>query len=425
MQKRLVFFLATAALMPGCSFSAKTDNIPELALLAVSRSLVSSSFTYSGANLTWSSGLCGQADQSTGIGPYAFPVDSYLDNVLITVSSNINIVNPVCDGQNESEFSLYVDGVKRQTLFYDRCWGQTFPMTGAFVIPLGLGLHSMELKFCANSVASPTRIPQIQGAFPTVLTATSLGSSRNYLAHAASVLPVGTASLPNTFAAQLPVSDMTTAIAAPEPAILWQNLSLGGMAYAAAMNYRLDSATGQVWDANDDGPVPGTISNYTSVPAGSNSVTPLHISNGTSSIVSRSTYDNSLNLIAFRVPAEGTYGRAAITGSMIESAGVQTTLMNVPITRTQASRYLISFSGNNAYSPGAGHGCNFYVYVDGSLRAGVPYTSSNGGQKSGASIISVETVPAGNGVPVEVRYVKSITSNCIVDGATLEVLPLE
>lgn len=408
-----------------CSFSAKTDDVPELALLAVTRPLVSNTFTYSGSSLTWSDGLCGQADQSTGVGPYAFPVDSYVDSVLITVTSNIVITNPVCDGQNESEFSLYVDGVKRQTLHYDRCWGQMFPMTGAFVIPLGLGIHTMELKFCANSVAVPTRIPQIQGNYPTVLSATSLASSRNYLAHATSVLSTGTTTLPNTFGAQLPISSLTANVAPAEAAVLWQNLSLGGMAYQALMNYRLNAATGEIWWLNDDGPVPGSISTLTQVPAGSNAVATLQESNGTSTIVGRSTYDNSLNVVAFKVPEAGTYGKAVITGTVIESAGVQTTLMSVPVTRTAPSRYLISFAGNDVYSPGAGHGCDFFLYVNGAVRAGVPYTSSNGGQKSGASLISVETVPAGSAVPVEIRYVKNQASNCIVDTATLEVLPLE
>ena len=341
---------------PGCRFSAHTDSLPELAFLAAVRTLSSSRFSYSGTNLTWSSGLCGTADQSTGVGPYSFFVDSYNDNVLITASSNIVITNPVCDGNNDSQYSIYVDGIKRKTLQYDRCWGQVFPMTGAFVIPLGLGVHSMELKFCANSFGAPTRIPQIQGAYPTVLTATSLESSPNHLGNASSVLPVGTTNLANT-GSPIPIvngSNMTATVTPAEPAILWQSLSLGEG--PAGANFNLSSIGTEVWFVADDGSIPGTISTSTSVSAGANSVTALQQSAGTT-IVNRSTYDSSLNVVAFKVPPSGTYGKAAITSTVNEAAGILTTLMSVPITRPAASRYLVSFAGNDVYSTGAGHGC--------------------------------------------------------------------
>jgi len=203
-------------------------------------------------------------------------------------------------------------------------------------------------------------------------------------------------------------------------------LSLGGMSYqiGAYMNYSLSSATSEFWQIDDDGPAPGTLSTTTLAPAGSSTVTALHQSNGTSTIVGRASHDNSLNLVAFKAPATGTYGKA-ITGTVTETLGVITSLLNVPISLSAPARYLISFSGNNISSPGAGHGCDFFLYVNGSLRVRIPYTSSNSFQRLGASILSVETVPAGTNVPVEIRFMKNAASNCVVDQATLEVVPLE
>ena len=91
-------------------------------LLSSTRTLNSYRFSYSGANPVWTSGLCGVADQSTGIGPYTFYTNSG-DDVLFTVNSNFQFLAGICDMLRAGELSLYIDGVKRQTSSYNRCWG--------------------------------------------------------------------------------------------------------------------------------------------------------------------------------------------------------------------------------------------------------------------------------------------------------------
>lgn len=226
--RRIVQLCIIALFATGCGYDEKTNLIPELALLLSGRSLNAYKFSYSGADKTWSSGQCGVQDEPTGIGPFTFFVDSYSDDVLITLSSNMVITNAVCDGQNKAEANLYIDGARVQTLYNQRCWGQRNPLASAMVVPLGLGYHTMELKYCSHP---PLRIPRIEGSFPTVLTATILGSSGTYKGRNSYLLPIGTTSLPSSggFAPINSGSSMSVSFSSPDNALIWQNLNLSGM----------------------------------------------------------------------------------------------------------------------------------------------------------------------------------------------------
>lgn len=380
----------------------------------------------SNSTRAWTSGTCGVTDQSSGVGPYTFNVDATNDDVLITVNTNLYITNFVCDSANQSEVSLYIDGAKKHTFTYNRCWGQLAPMTTAFIFPsMSKGDHTIELKFCGNG----TRIPAIDGAYPTILTTTSLQSNQYFEGKDSFVLPIGTTPLTNNTSTWVPIvngSNVSSSYTAKSNVLLWQSLALGGLD-DAGVNLRLDPLTTEDWTEAGDGPYPMSTFTYSSLSASySSTIIAKYNTSFLPSIIGKSTYDNTLNTLAFKTPTTGSYGKSVISSLVQESAGTFITLMSLPITNSNNTRCLINFATNYALNPsGGGCGCEFKLLVNGNQKALTMLTSSAAGLTRESSLISIETVPSGNSIPVEIQYRRTLCGTCDVHRATFTVIPLE
>ena len=392
-------------------------------LLSSTRTLNSYRFSYSGANPVWTSGLCGVADQSTGIGPYTFYTNSG-DDVLFTVNSNFQFLAGICDMLRAGELSLYIDGVKRQTSSYNRCWGQYSVMNTSFVVPsMTLGNHTMELKFCSTNGIAPV-IDSTN--YQNILTATSLQSALNYEGRADFNLPVGTTNLPSS-GAYIPIVNGANMAATYTPTnniLLWQGLNLGGIGGAGTV-LRLNPTTTEDYFFMDDGSMPANLFSYTPVSAGVATTISAFSQGNANTITTKATYDNTLNLLAFKVPTANTYGKSVFSGSISESVGTVTPVMNIPITNGSSKRYLISFTGNSANGDGTGNGCEFRLFINGSEIVKVPQIQSNGGNATRTSMTTIENLPGGETIPVEIRFNRLLSGTCTVNIATLTVLPLE
>jgi hypothetical protein len=391
------------------------------------RTLNSQKYSYSGSDITLLN-PCSGSDQATGIGPYTFEVNAPNDDVLFTINTNYQSGGSG-GGSNFSEMRLYVDGEKQHTFGYDRYWGQPAPMTTAFVIPgMSLGSHTLELRFCGISTTGGTL--QILGSYPTILTATSLTSIPYYEGRSSYLLPTGTTSLSNNSSTWVPIvngSNMEVTYTAKSDVLLWQNLSLGGLQEPGVV-LRIDPLTSEDWTMASDGPLPMSTFTYTSLSSNSSTTLTGHYNTGfLPSIIGKSKYDNSLNAIAFKIPNTKSYGKSLISALVQESTSTFTSLMNIPISNSSNTNYLISFATNYALnSAGGGCGCEFQLLVNGSQKALNLLTSSAGGLTFESSLISIENVPAGSSVPLEIRFRRfNACGTCEVYRATLTALPLD
>ncbi|MBI3396696.1 MAG: hypothetical protein HY042_12735 [Spirochaetia bacterium] len=399
-----------------------TDAACQPALfLARAHGLNSARFSYTGADITGTNAQCSAGDMPTGIGPFTFNVNALADDVLITANTNLQM--GTCNGQNDGELRLYVDGNKRHTFMNARCWGQLSALTTAFVIPLGWGTHSLELRWCVNLLNTP----MIAGAYPTIITATGLQTSPWYDGRAGFILPSGSTSLPisGPFTPIVSGTNMSAAYTASRDVILWQNLSLAGL-QGTGTNLRMDPLTTEDWTMGDDGAVSIGLYTLTNLTAGAVSTTTAYYGSAAgNSIFTKSTYDNTLNLLAFRTPPTSSYGKAVLSAGVSDSSGTLAPLLNVPVTNTAAARSLISFSANYAFNTGAGGACDFVLFVNGTQVAEAYLISSNSNQTMESSLVTIESIPSGTAVPVQIQYRRMVGSTCTVNRATLSVIPLE
>lgn len=420
-----ILFVSECALVNNDCVPTDTTCYPALSLFHPARSLNSYRFSYTGADITGSSISCATGDMATGIGPFLYEINALSDDILITVNSNIQMPT-ICDGNNASELRLYVDGINIHSFGYNRCWGQIAAFTTAFVVPsMGFGFHSAELRVCSNG----SDLPTIIGSYPTILTATSLESSIYYAGRASSVLPAGTTNL-SVSGPFTPIvngsSNMAATFIAAQDVLLWQNLSIGGL-QGTGTNLRLDPLTAEDWTMADDGPAPMSTFTFTSLSAGTPANITAHYGSGAgNSIISRTPFDNTLNLIGFKLPPLGSYGKAVFTGSIADGIGSFIPLISFPIAYTKDARYLIAFTANYAYGNSTGNGCDFGLFINGVQRAISPLVSSNIGLTVESSLITVETIPAGSAIPVEIRFrLFPVFGTCTVGRATLTAIPLE
>ncbi len=250
----------------------------------------------------------------------------------------------------------------------------------------------------------------------------------NYEGKASSKLPIGTTNL-SISAPFTPIVNGTSMTVSYTPAnsvILWQNLSLGGLGNTTAHSLRLDPLTTEDWSFGDDGSAAMNMFTYTTQSAATPTTISAHYStSGVNSIFTKATYDNTLNLIAFKVPAANTYGKTLFSGSASESAGSLTSLINIPITNSSSKRSLISFTVNSASGDAAGNGCDFALFINNVQTAMVPLVSSNNFQSLQTSLITVESIPAGVSIPVEIKFSRYISGTCNVNSASLNIIPLE
>ena len=102
-------------------------------------------------------------------------------------------------------------------------------------------------------------------------------------------------------------------------------------------------------------------------------------------------------------------------------------LINLNISNTYDAKYLISFSANQAQGNGAGDsGCVFGLTINGgSVIAQTLVDNDAGGSLRNGTLITVETIPAGD-IPVQIQFKDfAPTNGCNVTNAVFTILPLE
>ncbi|MES0490854.1 MAG: LamG-like jellyroll fold domain-containing protein, partial [Leptospirales bacterium] len=383
--------------------------------------LINYRFQYAGADKVGPTAACAGGDQSTGIGPYTFNLPA-ADDILISV--NTNLQRGTAGGvSNNLELRLYIDGSKQHTFSYYRYWGNTTSMSTSFVVPaMPLGAHTLELKYCGDG----TNNPVIIGAYPTTITATGLNSSPYFLARNGYNLPVGTTALTsNVFASiQDGANPMQAIYTASENILLWQNFSFGGLVTTSA-NFKLSPSTTEDLIFSTDGGAPISLFTYEPVANGvTYTTTANYLVPIASSIETKSIYDNTLNLLAFKEPPAGNFGKT-LTTPVSTTSLTYVPLTNINITNSKTSRYLISFSALWAYGSAPGRGCDFALLINSNEITTSLLHSSNTSLTPTSDIITVESIDAGT-IPVEIQYKQSSTSGtCTVQRAVFTVIPLD
>ena len=408
-------------LLPGC---ISNDSLDWTALLLAQNNvtgLQSSRFEYSGGTLTGPIMDCTMGDQATGIGPFTFN-QPYFDDVLFTINTNMEMGDAGCVPNNLG-VKVYVDGISMYTFSYGRCWGQMHSLSKAFVVPaMVAGNHTIELRFCGDG----THHPVIQGAYPTIITATALHSSIYYEGRSNYTLPVGITSMPVTTLTSIMDGGipMTASYTAQQNVLLWQHLGLSGVSTETTL--RLSPIIDEDLHFSSDGRAPVSLFTYSPLAAGSSAaINAVYTRTGVSDITTISTYDNTLDLLAFIEPDAGRFGKSTING-MVTNSDIYINLTTVHITGDTSARALISFGAHSSYGNGSNRGCDYALFINDTLITNTAQISSGLNLSTDAGIITIETIPAGTAVPVEIRYHRHAgVGNCYANRATLIVIPLE
>jgi len=230
----------------------------------------------------------------------------------------------------------------------------------------------------------------------------------------------------NVFASiQDGANPMQAIYTAPENILLWQNLSLGGLVSSSA-GFRLSPSTTEDLVFNTDGGAPISVFTYEPVVNGvtytstANYMVPV-----ASTIETKSTYDSTLNMLAFKEPPAGNFGKT-LTSSVSTTSLTYVPLTAINITNNKPSRYLISFSALWAYGSNPGRGCDFALLINSKEMTVSPLVSSGTSLSTTSNIITVESIDAGT-IPVEIQYKQSSLSGgtCTVRTAVFTVIPLD
>jgi len=375
---------------------------------------------------------CSIQDESSGIGPYSFNVP-YEEDVLVTLTSNLRgppAAWPTGGGDlNTIQIRLYIDGVLQQRLVDGRYYHQDTAMGSAFITTMTKGNHVIELRFCGNN----TYYPFILGIYPTIITITSLVSSPYFDQNFSYKLPIGITNFASS-ASFTNIMNGTEAMSltynASNSILLWQSFALAGGAgiYGLTENYRLFPETTEDVNHGVDSYSPINFVTYHELGASTTRTVNAQYSGvSTSNVVTYANYDNTLNLIGFKTPAAGNFGKAVINSLVQTTSATFAPLTTIYITNSYDAKYLISFSANNAQGNSAGDsGCIFGLSINGgSVIAQTLVDNDAGGSLRNATIITIETIPSGT-IPVVIQFKEfAPTSGCNVNNAVFTIIPLE
>ena len=124
-------------------------------------------------------------------------------------------------------------------------------------------------------------------------------------------------------------------------------------------------------------------------------------------------------------PAAGKFGKSVV-GSTSTASDAYINLTTLPITSSVDTRYLIANTALDSRADAAGRGCVYGLFINGNEITSAVQQSNNTNFQTTANIITIETIPAGSAVPVEIRFRRLTAFDlCISDNGVFSVVPLE